>query len=717
MRSVKQFFQAQGSLIFLIMLGFVGPVLGQEEDGLEPKPVATLLEPLDIHNRTNLTIVEQLRHNHYVKKELNDDASSQIFEKYIETLDRGRAYFTAKDIGDFEAYRYQLDDALKRGDLRPAFEIFNRYQSSVVGRFKFMVSEVNKGAGAIDFTISEKIEIDREALPWPNSDAERDAVWKKRLKASVLALKLSGKSIEEINEQLLKRYKNQLKQARQVKSEDAFQVYMNSFAKSYDPHTQYFSPRTSENFNINMSLSLEGIGAVLRNEEDQTSVVSLVPAGPADKEGTLEPTDRIISVGQGKIGPLIDIVGWRLDDVVELIRGPKDSTVRLEIIQSESDVEITKIISIVRNTVRLEEQAAQAKILEIIKNDETHRIGVLDIPTFYIDFQGKQKGDPNYTSTTRDVKKLIVRLKQENIDSLIIDLRGNGGGSLEEARSLTGLFIDQGPTVQVKNARRRTTVLPDQDNEIFWDGPLTVLVNRLSASASEIFAGAMQDYGRALIVGNQTFGKGTVQTLIPLNRGQLKLTAAKFYRISGESTQHQGVLPDIQFPELYDTSEIGESSYDDAMPWDTIRPASYEVYARIEPLISKIRELHVARIWLNADFNYFKAIADRNKTYSSRSHISLNEQERIQEKTKDDTWRLNLENTLRKAKGKAIAKDLDNLEELEKQESKKKKSESEEITKSEDQEIKKIDDDPLIEETGFILLDFVELKNTAVSSN
>ena len=711
------------TLKFLILILSLGPsafLIGEVLEGSSTEITQSpkILKPLEVHNRTNLTIVEQLRHNHYVKKELNDTTSGQIFEKFIESLDRGRAYFTTKDIEEFESYRYKLDDLLKRGDLGPAFEIFNRYQNSVVNRLNYLIKKVETDIDQLDFTETDKIEIDRENAPWPSNNQERDEVWGKRLKAAVLSLRLNDKSNEEIGEQLLKRYKNQLKQTLQTKSEDAFQIYMNSFTKTYDPHTTYFSPRTSENFNINMSLSLEGIGAVLKTEEDHTAVVRLVPAGPADKEGTLQPTDKIIGVGQGKSGPFIDIVGWRLDDVVELIRGPKDSTVRLEIIHSESEVEITKVISIVRNTVRLEEQAARAKILELENEQGPSLIGVLDIPTFYIDFQGKQSGDPNYKSTTRDVKKLIQRLKDKQVDAIVVDLRGNGGGSLEEARSLTGLFIDQGPMVQVKSARRRTSVLADQDDQVYWDGPLVVMVNRLSASASEIFAGAMQDYGRAIIVGNQTFGKGTVQTLIPLNRGQLKLTAAKFYRISGESTQHQGVIPDIHFPEFYDSSKIGESSHDDAMPWDTIRPANYKVYSNIDSYINGIRQAHQSRTADNADFKYFKAIANRNKTFAERTHISLNEKVRIIEKAEDDSWRLDMENQLRQAKGKPLAKDLDHLDELEKEESEKNEVSEETETVSElEEDIETIKDDALIEEAGFIALDLVNLDNPLASAN
>ena len=421
----------------------------------EPKPefeftMPEPLAPLDVHARTSLTVVEQLRHNHYVKKPLDDGISSEVFDKYLETLDPGRAYFLASDIAEFEQYRYQLDDALKHGELSPAFTIYNRFQTRMVERLQYLLNEVEQGITDLDFTVDESLQIDRENAPWPANHAAMDELWRKRLKAAVLAMKLNDKPMDEISELLGKRYKNRLKQAGQTKSEDAFQAYINAFATTYDPHTQYFSPRTSQNFNINMSLSLEGIGAVLKAEDDYTSVVRLVPAGPADKAGDLDVADKIISVGQGENGPLIDVVGWRLDDVVELIRGPKDSTVRLEVIPAESDDGVSKVISITRNTVQLEEQAAQAKLLTIEQGGTPFRVGVIEIPTFYADFRAMQMGDPNARSTTADVQNLIARLREEDMDALIIDLRNNGGGSLQEADKLTGLFIDSGPTVQVK---------------------------------------------------------------------------------------------------------------------------------------------------------------------------------------------------------------------------------------------------------------------------
>lgn len=686
---------------------------------------APTLEPLDVHPRTSLTVVEQLRHNHYVRKPLDDGISSDVFDKYLDLLDGGRAYFLASDVEGFERYRYQLDDALKRGNLDPAFDIFNRYQQRVVGRLNYLLEQIDGGLEGIDFTLDEKIEIDRENSPWPSTQAEQDELWRKRLKAAVLSLRLNDKPLEDIAEQLTKRYKNRLKQTLQNKSEDAFQIYINAFASTYDPHTQYFSPRTSQNFNINMSLSLEGIGAVLKSEEDHTAVVRLVPAGPADKSGDVKPEDKIVSVGQGEKGPLIDVVGWRLDEVVELIRGPKGSTVRLEVIPADSADQTTKIVQITRNTVQLEEQAAQAKLLTINDNGNTHKVGVIDIPTFYVDFKAQQQGDPNYRSTTRDVASLISQLEDEGIDALIIDLRNNGGGSLQEADTLTGLFIESGPTVQVKGARRRANVYADTDDKIAWQGPMAVMVNRLSASASEIFAGAIQDYGRGLILGSQTFGKGTVQTLIPLNRGQLKITAAKFYRVSGQSTQHQGVLPDITFPELYDAEQIGESSLEDAMPWDMIQPAIYDQATYIAPLLEQLRTRHESRTSDNPDFNYFRALAQKSKENALRTHLSLNEANRKAEKEADDQWRLDLENTLRVAKGKAKADTLDHLEELQKAEIEAAESaedgaiEGEDIAQQsatpdqpaqkDEEEIKDVDDDAMLEEAGKVLLDMIGL--------
>ncbi|MFK7915502.1 MAG: carboxy terminal-processing peptidase [Pseudomonadales bacterium] len=654
------------------------------------------VSPLDIHPRTSLTILEQLRHNHFLEKRIDDELSSEVFDNYIKTLDSSRSYFLASDLKTFDAYRFKLDDALKRGNLRPAFEIFNLYQERVVDRLEFLLARLNTPLTETLFDANDALEIDREEAPWLTSEKALDALWDQRLRAAALAMKLNGKELSEIAENLTKRYKNRLKQAKQTKAEDAFALYINSFASKYDPHTQYFSPRTSQNFNINMSLSLEGIGAVLRSEDDYTSIVRLVTAGPADKTGLVKPSDRIVSVGQGNDGPLIDVVGWRLDDVVEMIRGPKGSIVRLEV-QPDDEGATTSIVQITRDAVQLEEQAAQKKLLTLNRGGRDIKVGIIEVPTFYVDFKASQRGDPNYKSTTRDVAKLIDELKAEGVEGIVMDLRNNGGGSLQEADSLTGLFIKSGPTVQVKSARRRASVYSDNDELVAWDGPMAVLVNRLSASASEIFAGAIQDYERGLVIGSQTFGKGTVQTLIPLNRGQLKITAAKFYRISGQSTQHQGVIPDVTFPELYDVERIGESSLHDALPWDVIAPAVYPRSNSVQPLRSALVERHESRVENDPDFNYLRALMAKNKENSERTHVSLNESLREQEKAADDAWRLTLENTLRKSKGEELLADLDAL------------TAEAEAEAAADEDDTDPSEDPLLRESGQVLLDYLEL--------
>lgn len=653
-----------------------------------------LLEPLDVHKRTSATIVDQLRHAHYLRKEIDDALSSEVFDKYLESLDSQRMYFMRADIEALEVNRYVLDDAIKRSDVQIAYSIFNLYQKRMVERLQFLINEIDNKLVNYDFSTDESVELERKDAAWPKDQAEMDDLWRKRLKSSALAMLLNDKPMTEIKDVLGKRYRNRLKQTEQTKSEDVFQTYLNAFAGAFDPHTQYFSPRTSQNFNINMSLSLEGIGAVLQSEDDYTSVVRLVPAGPADKAGNIKPAERIVSVGQGEKGPLIDVVGWRLDDVVELIRGPKGSTVRLEVLPKEGDATPARTVSIVRNTVQLEEQAAQKKLLTLQQNGHPYRVGIIEIPTFYADFKAQSEGDPNYKSTTRDVVMLIEELKKDGIDALLVDLRNNGGGSLQEADSLTGLFIETGPTVQVKSARRSANVYSDTDSSIAWDGPMAVLVNRLSASASEIFAGAIQDYGRGLIVGSQTFGKGTVQTLIPLHRGQMKITAAKFYRISGQSTQHQGVIPDVTLPELYDTKLIGESSLDDALPWDMIQPAIYHRTGDFHSVLPQLRSLHDRRVAKDPDFAYLRELMTKADETSARTHMSLNESIRRKEQTEEDNWRIALENGLRKVKGKPLITSMDDLE---------KENEALEPAKIPPE------DDALLRETGQILVDYVSL--------
>jgi carboxyl-terminal processing protease len=494
-----------------------------------------------------------------------------------------------------------------------------------------------------------------EDRTWAKSSKELDERWRKTIKNQVLSLKLAEKAQEELTSTLVKRYKNQLKRVEQYNSQDVFQIYANALTELYDPHSNYFSPRRSENFNINMSLSLEGIGAVLQMEDEYTKVARLVAKGPADKQGELRPADKIIGVGQGQEGDLEDVVGWRLDEVVELIRGPKDSTVRLQVIPAKSkSADSRKTITIVRNEVKLEEQSAQKEIVEISAAGESRKVGVIDIPAFYIDFDAMRRGDEDYKSTTRDVKKLLDELVAEGVDGIVIDLRNNGGGSLQEANELTGLFIEYGPTVQIRHSSRRVYRDGKKLRTPYYKGPLVVLINRLSASASEIFAGAIQDYNRGLIVGDQSFGKGTVQTLVPLPEGQLKITESKFYRISGESTQHRGVMPDVSFPSIYDTEEIGESSLDHALNWDQINPVRHRRYQDLTTILPKVTQLFEHRSAKNPDFIYLEEQVRLAREVREITELPLNEKARVAERKRREEAALNIENALRSSKGEEL---------------------------------------------------------------
>jgi carboxyl-terminal processing protease len=617
------------------------------------------LEPMPVHANTTRNIVDALASRHYVSTLLDDDLSTHIFDNYIEDLDPSKSYFLASDIEKFEPLRFEMDNALRRGDVAPAFQIFNVYHKRVIDRFEKVIDDLEDGIDDLDFTLDEALVLDREDSPFATTMTELDDLWRKRVKNAVLNLKLADKDMEATQELLVKRYQNRLSRTLQTNSEDVYQLYMNSFTKTYDPHTQYFSPRTSENFNINMSLSLEGIGAVLQREDEYTKIVSLVPAGPADKSKKIFPDDKIVAVGQSD-GEMTDVIGWRLDEVVQLIRGKKDTVVRLDVI-SAADPGKSKIIELTRNTVKLEEQSAQSRIIEIEQFGAKRKIGVIDIPTFYIDFKAHQAQDPNYKSTTRDVQRLLVELMQEGVEGVVIDLRDNGGGSLQEAKTLTGLFIDRGPTVQIRSKSNRVDILNDRDIRTIYDGPLAVLVNRLSASASEIFAGAIQDYERGLIIGSQTFGKGTVQSLLPLNRGQLKLTQAKFYRISGESTQHKGIVPDIPFPNDFDPESIGESSLDAPLPWDKIKATGYRPKRSIAPLVGDLRAQHEERAATDPEFHYMEeALAYREERRKIKT-VTLNEAKRVQEKDEADAFWLSLENNKRKAQGLPAIASLDEL--------------------------------------------------------
>lgn len=668
------------------------------------------LKPLDEHSLTTAEIVNRLSQQHYYRNQLrmDNDLSSVVFERYLKELDGNRSYFLQNDINEFEPLRYRLDDAFRARQVDPGFVIFNRYQQRVAERIQFMLTLLEQGIDKLDFKGNDVLYLDRENHAWPQSKQELDELWRKRLKNDVLSLRLSGKEDANINELLSKRYNNQLKRIQQNNAEDAYRIYMNTLTLSYDPHTQYFSPRATENFNIRMRLSLQGIGAMLQSEDEYTKVTRLIPAGPADKAGELKASDRIVGVGQGKDGEIVDVIGWRLDDVVDLIRGEKGTVVRLAILKASAiDSSNTKVIAITRDNVKLDEQDASRKILEFNTYGKPYRLGVIDIPKFYIDFEAANRGDKDYKSTTRDVKKLLQELKSENVDGIIIDLRDNGGGSLHEVNTLIGLFIENGPTVQVRDISGRVYINQDKDNETVYDGPLAVLVNRLSASASEIFAGAIQDYRRGIVVGTQTYGKGTVQSMMPLSHGQITLTQQKFYRISGDSTQNRGVIPDIELPSLYDINEVGENALQAALPWDKIQPTRFNELHDFSAQLPKLQALHEKRAQRSADFRH---LVETNQLIDERRRIkqvSLNETERRAEKEALESAQIELENKRRKALGQKPISSLDEIED--------RLIDAEPEAQLADETEKSDGPTPLLTETGNILIDFINLNYPTIA--
>ena len=644
--------------ILTLALALSLPVSAKVDTDKAYEPVSPTVEQA----RANILIARQLQFTHFRDMSINDSLSGDVFDAYLEYLDGQRIYLTQKDIENFNAVRLGLGSALKTGQLQPGFDIYNLVQQRIIQRLEFALGVIDEGIDKLDFEAEESILLDRSEASWEADEEALDALWVKRIKNAVLAQRLNGTEDESIEEALRRRYEGQLKRAYQARSEDAFQAYMNAFAGMWDPHTSYFSPRTSENFNINMSLSLEGIGAVLQSDNEYTKVVRLVPGGPAAKQGQLEPADRIVSVRQEDEDKVINVIGWRLDEVVDLIRGPRESTVTLEVIPADAaDETVTETIAIKRDKVKLEEQSASKEVIEFERGDDTFRIGVIHIPTFYADFKAMQNGDPNYKSTTRDVRKLIDELKAEGIDGVVMDLRNNGGGALHEANDLVGLFIEKGPTVQIRNSNNDVQVLNDEDPSVSYDGPLVVLVNRMSASASEIFAGAIQDYGRGLVVGSQTFGKGTVQAVRPLNHGQLKITQSKFYRVSGGSTQHKGVIPDIEIPSRVDKTRIGEDALDHALPWDQIEAVPHTRYFDFSSVIDELRTRHDNRFEEHPEFQLLQKEIEFLKQQREQTSVSLNIDARKEHQSQIERTRLSIANARREIHG---GEPFDSLEEL-----------------------------------------------------
>ena len=679
------------TFLSLLLLTFTVSVSGAVDKEFKLKPLVPESEHTDLY----IEVLERLATQHYRTKKIDDDLSSEYLSSYIERLDPVKRYFLASDIKEFNQWQTKLDDFARRGDVRVGFHIFNRLRERAISRLQSNIALLEDSEVNFDFSSDETIMLDPDQRVWFDSIEAADKFSIDALQDSMIRLILSGKEEPEARELLVKRYRAQLTQYKQRKSDDVFDVYINTLASLYDPHTSYFSPRTMENFKINMSLSLEGIGAELTTKDEHTEVVRVIPGGPADLQGILKPEDKIIGVGQGK-KEIVDVVGWRIDDVVELIRGKKGSVVRLAI---STTADSQKIIEIVRDRVRLEDKSAQSEVIEIQSGDQTYKLGVIEIPTFYMDFNAYRRNDPNFKSSSRDVFRLLQELEEENVDGIILDLRNNGGGSLLEASALTDLFINYGPVVQIKDSNKRIDRNRRAFSKAVYTGPLLVLINRLSASASEIFAGAMQDYGRALVVGSQSYGKGTVQDVTALSDGQLKLTVSKFYRVSGDSTQHRGVIPDIKLPSIYNSDEIGESEQENALLWDQIHPVPHQSSDQLKSIIQPLVIRHTERAYTDPNFVHMIDKLNLTQNWSEDQSLSLNLEKRRERNDSRDEALLAIENQRRtdqKLKPHASFSDWEKYRENNKD--------------SADNDSTTPESDPILNEAAHILSDQIQLQ-------
>lgn len=593
------------------------------------------LSPTAEHEEAAELISHIMQRYHYSRVTLDDELSEQIFTRFLDSLDPQKTFFLASDIAEIEQYRRQFDDALNDAPLEPVFEIFKRFRARVEERAEFARRQLGT---EFDFTVDEEYAFDREEADWPQTQKAADELWRKRVKNDVLNLRLAERTDEELRETLQQRYQRLQRRVSQLSANEVFQLFVNAYTLSVEPHTSYFSPRSSENFQINMSLSLEGIGAALRTENEYTVIQRIITGGPAATSEQLSAEDRIVGVGQGSEEEIVDVVSWPLSDVVDLIRGPKGSTIRLKVLPANApEGSPPSIITLVRDKIKLEDQAAKSSVLEVQRDEQTQSFGVIDLPTFYLDSAARAQGQPDYRSTTRDVQRLLKELTttENPVDGIIIDLRGNGGGSLVEATELTGLFLETGPVVQIRNANGQVETERDNDPLVAYDGPLAVLVDRNSASASEIFAAAIQDYGRGVVVGEPTFGKGTVQTVAPLDQegklGQLKITIAQFFRVNGEGTQHRGVIPDVMFPTALNSDAQGERGLDNALPWAEVAAADFDAWSTQTPDYAKAQALHEERYRANDTFDLLIDELEAQRAARAENTVSLVESVREQE--------------------------------------------------------------------------------------
>lgn len=615
-----------------------------------PAPAEDDLKPTMSQEKVEQMVTQLLTNYHYRKVRLNDSLSSKIWDNYLEQVDRQKTYLLASDVAQFEKYRNQLDEALVNGDLSAGYELYNVFRKRYKERSDYVQELLKK---PFTFTEDETFNTDREKATWPKTEAELNEIWRKMLKNQALELKLANQKDSAITATLTQRYKNLDKAVGRVRSDDVFQMYMNAFAETLDPHTNYFNPTNADRFNQEMSQSLEGIGALLQEDGEFIKITEVLPGGPAFKSKQLTANDKIVGVAQGDNGPMVSIIGYRVDDAVKLIKGPKATVVRLQVRSADALASAPpKEIRMVREKIKLEAQRAKKEVIDITDNGRSYKLGVINIPMFYRDFEGARKREEGFSSTTGDVKKFVEELKLEKVDGIVIDLRNNGGGSLTEAIDLTGLFIPKGPVVQVREQNGQTEVYSDRDPSVSYDGPMAVLVNRFSASASEIFAAAIQDYKRGIIVGSQTFGKGTVQTLVDLNQwlpkepdkvGQVKLTIQKFYRVNGSSTQHKGVMPDIEIPSRYTGEEFGESSQPSALPWDQINSTQFDIANTVnDKILSKLRDRFEGRLKSDPELKKLsQELADFKKAKES-TVVSLQESKRRKEHDEAEKKRIAL---------------------------------------------------------------------------
>lgn len=666
-RLMQRLLFTAGTLLLILIARSVIATTAQPDTGQ-----AALLESTDRHFEVARLVTKLSERAHYSKTRIDNDLSAALLETYLDNLDGNRSFFTQGDIDELQRYRYSLDNALRSGDMEPVFLIFSRYRERAQQVFNHAFNLLGEEP---DFNVHESYLFDRTESPWPADAAELNELWRKRVKNDMLGLALADpdKPWQESAETLTKRYARVLKRINELDADDVFEGFMNSFARTLDPHSSYMSPRQSEEYRIQMSLSYQGIGASLQLDDELVTVLNVIPGGPAAIDGRLKATDHIIGVAQGPDGDIVDVIGWMLDDVVQLIRGPANTTVRLLIrpgtaLPGEAEYEL----GLIRNKVKLEEQAARSEVIEINRGDGAYRVGIISVPSFYQDFDARSRGEADYVSTTRDVERLIRELRDQDVDGLVMDLRGNGGGHLSEATALTGLFIDNGPVVQLRNTTGKIEILEDPIPSQAYDGPLVLLVDRFSASASEIFAAAIQDYNRGIVIGQQTFGKGTVQNLYVLDQyaprseldglGQLTLTIGKYYRVTGGSTQNRGVIPDIELPSLIDAVRIGENSKPRALPWDQINPTRYRAADQMAPFLPLLNRDQIQRSSTDPEFQLLLEDIQRVDELRLQKAVSLNLDIRKAEQESRLQARLSRENNRRQFRGLEPLTSLDDAE-------------------------------------------------------